>query len=53
MAEGHLLEGEQFLGIVGVVNGYEVVAEAGDFVDVFEPDDGEVGRGEAMFRGVL
>jgi hypothetical protein len=42
LAEGHLLEGEQFLGMDGVVDGNEVVAEADDFVDVFEPDDSEV-----------
>jgi hypothetical protein len=53
LAEGHLLEGEQFLGMDGVVDGNEVGAEADDFVDFFEPDDGEVGGGEAMFRGFL
>jgi hypothetical protein len=44
LANGHLLEGEQFLGIDGLVDGNEVGAEAGDFLGVFEPDDGEVGR---------
>jgi hypothetical protein len=53
LAEGHLLEGEPFLGIDGPVDANEVGAEAGDCVDVFQPDDDEVGGGETMFAGVL
>ena len=41
-------EGEQFLGIDGLVDGDEVGAEVGDFLNVFEADDGEAGGGEAM-----
>jgi hypothetical protein len=53
LGDGHALEGEQFLGIDGVVAGDEVGAEVGDFLDVFEADDGEAGGGEAMLAGVL
>jgi hypothetical protein len=48
-----LLEGEQFLGIDRLVDGDEVGAEAGDLLDIFEPDHGEAGGGEAMLAGVL
>jgi hypothetical protein len=46
-------EGEEFLGVDGLVDGDEVVAEAGDFLEVFEADDGEGGPGEDVFAGVL
>ena len=31
----------------------QFVADAGDFVEVFEADDGEPGSGEAMLDGIL
>jgi hypothetical protein len=45
--------GEELLGVDGLVDGDEVVAEAGDFLEVFEADDGEGGPGEDVFAGVL
>jgi hypothetical protein len=53
LGEGHALEGEHFLGGLGLIEGDEVGAEVGDFVEVLEADDGEGGRGEAVFAGVL
>jgi hypothetical protein len=53
LGEGYALQGEEFLGIDGLVDGDEVVAEAGDFLEVFETDDGEGGSGEDVFAGVL
>jgi hypothetical protein len=53
LGDGHAFEGEQFLGIDGLVAGDEVGAEVSDFVDIFEADDGEAGGGEAMLAGVL
>ena len=51
LGEGDALEGEQFLGVDGFVDGDKVGFEAGDGFQVFEADDGEVGRGEAMAAG--
>jgi hypothetical protein len=45
--------GEELLGVDGLVDGDEVVAEAGDFLEVFKADDGEGGPGENVFAGVL
>ncbi len=53
LGEGHALDGEKLLGIDGLVDGDEVLPEAGDGVDFFEPDDGEVSGGEAVLAGVL
>jgi hypothetical protein len=53
LGEGDALEGEEFLGVDGLVDGDEVVAEAGDFLEVFEADNGEGGTGEDVFAGVL
>jgi hypothetical protein len=53
LGEGHALDGEKLLGIDGLVEGDEVLLEAGDGVEFFEPDDGEVGWGEAVLAGVL
>jgi len=52
LREGHALEGEQFLGVDGLVDGGEVRFEMGDFVEVFEADDGEGGGCEAVKAGV-
>jgi hypothetical protein len=43
LGEGHAFEGEEFLGVDGVIGCDEV----------FETDDGEVGGGEAVFAGIL
>jgi hypothetical protein len=53
LGEGDALDGEQFLGIDGLVEGDEVLFEAGDGIEFFEADDGEVGAGEAVLAGVL
>ena len=53
LGEGHALDGEEFLGVDGLVDGDEVGFEMGDFLEVFEADDGEGGGGEAVFAGVL
>jgi hypothetical protein len=52
LADGELLEGVEFLGIDRLIGGNEVGAEASDFIDVFEADDGEAGGGEAVLGGV-
>ena len=53
LSEGHALQGEEFLGVDGLVDGGEVGGEMGDFVEIFETDDGEAGSGEAVGAGVL
>ena len=53
LGEGDAFESEEFLGIDGLVKGDEVVAEAGDFLEVFEADDGEGRSGELVFAGIL
>jgi hypothetical protein len=52
-ARANALDGEEFLGVDGLVDGDEVFAEAGDLVEFFEADDGEGGGGESVFAGVL
>jgi hypothetical protein len=53
LSDGHALQGEQLLGVDGLVDGDEVGLEVGDLLKVFEADDGERGGGEAMAAGVL
>jgi hypothetical protein len=53
LGEGDAFEGEKLLGVDGLIDGDEVVAEAGDFLEVFEADYGEGGPGEDVFAGVL
>jgi len=53
LGEGDALEGEQFLGVDGLIDGDEVVLEAGDGCQIFEADYGVIGRGESMAAGVL
>ena len=50
LGEGHAFEGEELLGVDGLVDGDEVELEAGDFLEVFESDDGEGGSGEAVLE---
>ena len=52
LSEGHALEGDQLLGVYGQVDGEEIGLEEGDFLEVFEADDGEGGCGEAVLEGV-
>jgi hypothetical protein len=46
-------DGEEFLGVDGLVAGDEVGAEVGDGVDFLEANDGVVFGGEGVFAGVL
>jgi len=47
-----LLKGEQLLGVDGLVDGDDVLLEAGNLVKLFESDDGEGGGGETVSTGV-
>ena len=53
LGEREALEGEEFLGVDGPVEGHEVVLEMGDLLEVFEADNGEAGGGEAVLAGIL
>ena len=53
LGEGEAVDGVEFLGVDGLVEGDEVVEELGEFGGVFETDDGEVGGGESVAEGVL
>jgi hypothetical protein len=53
LGEGGALEGEEFLGVDGLVEGDEVVAEMGDFLKILDADDGEGRAGEHVFAGIL
>jgi hypothetical protein len=53
LGEGDALDGEEFLGVDGAVDGDEIGLEVGDGLEVFHADDGVVGGGEAVFAGVL
>jgi hypothetical protein len=53
LGEGDALDGKEFLGVDGLVDGEEVLPEVVNFLEVFEADDGEGGGGESMLAGVL
>ncbi len=53
LGDSDALEGEELLGVDGLVEGDEVVLEMGDLLEVFEADDSEGGGGEAVFAGIL
>src|SRR6202035_2525484 len=53
LGQGDPLDGEQLLGVDGLVNGNQIGAEVVDFLEVFEADDGEVRGGEAVLAGVV
>jgi hypothetical protein len=53
LGEGDALDGEELLGIDGLVDGDQVGFEFGDGVELFEPDDGKVSGGETVLAGVL
>jgi hypothetical protein len=52
LGEGEALDGEEFLGVDGLVDGDEIGSEMGDFIEVFEADDGEGGGSEAVFATI-
>ena len=51
--DGHALQSEQLLGVGGQVGGGEAGLEMSDLLEVFEADDGERRRREAVAEGVL
>ena len=53
LGEGDARDGEEFLGIGGLVELDEGVAEVGDVIGVLGTEDGVRGGGEAVFAGVL
>jgi hypothetical protein len=53
LGEGDALDGEEFLGIGGLVELDEVGAKVGDVIGVLDTEDGVSGGGEAVFAGVL
>jgi hypothetical protein len=53
LGESDALDGEEFLGVDGVVDGDEVGFEVRDGAEFFEADDAEDGSGEAVFAGIL
>jgi hypothetical protein len=52
LGQGHALEGEEFLGVDGLIQGDEVFAEARDGIDFFGEDDGAGCGGETVFARV-
>ena len=53
LGEGEALECPEFLGVDGLIALDEVGAAIGDFFDVFETEDGEVGGVEGVLARVL
>ena len=53
LCEGDALDGKEFLGVDGLVDGNEVGSEVFYFMEVFEADDGEGGGSEAVISGIL
>ena len=53
LGESDALDGEELLGVGGMVGGDGVLAEVGESVELFETDDGELRGGESVFAGVL
>ncbi len=53
LGEGDALDGEQLLGVNGLVGGDGVGAEIFEGIELFEADDGELGGGEAVLTGIL
>jgi hypothetical protein len=53
LGDGDALDGEEFLGIGGLIEPDGAISEVGDFLDVFEAGDGVSCGGEAVFAGVL
>jgi len=49
LGEGDALDGEDLLGVDGLVNSHGVGLEVGDLLEVFEADNAVGGSGEAMF----
>jgi hypothetical protein len=53
LGEGETVDGPELLGVDGLVAVDEVGAAVGDFLDVFETEDGEVGGVEGVLARVL
>ena len=53
LGESDALDGEELLRVDGLVDVDEVGLKVGDFIEIFETDDGKRGRGEAVLTGVL
>jgi hypothetical protein len=53
LGEGETLDGPELLGVDGLIGGDEVGASVGDFRDIFEAEDGEVGGVEGVLARVL
>jgi hypothetical protein len=53
LGQSHALDGEQFLGVDGLISGHKVGLDMGDFLEVFQPDDGERGCPKTMLAGIL
>jgi hypothetical protein len=53
LGDGDALDGEEFLGVGGLVERDGAISEFGDLLDVFEAGDGVRGGSEAVFAGVL
>jgi hypothetical protein len=53
LGERDAFDGEEFLGVGGLIDGDQVGAEPVDRGAVFDGDDGVIGAGESMFAGVL
>ncbi len=51
--EGDALQGGEFFGVDGLVDGDEVGFDVGDLVEMFGADDDEFGGGEAVTAGIL
>ena len=52
LSEGDALQGEEFLGVDGLVESGEVGGEMGDLIQIFEADDCKGGGGEAVRAGI-
>jgi hypothetical protein len=53
LGQGHALDSEEFLGVNGLISCHKVGLEVGDFLEVFQADDGERGGPKTMLAGVL
>jgi predicted polyphosphate/ATP-dependent NAD kinase len=51
LGEGDTLDGEELLGVDGLVDGDEVLAEAGDLVEIFGALGGVGSVGRELFVG--
>jgi len=52
LGEGDALDGEELLGVDGLVDGDEIGSEMVDLLEVFEADDGEGGGRKAVLAAI-